>query len=258
MATIGQDFSGHTIIVTGAGSGIGRSTALQLAQRGAHVIAADLADTADAVVKEITDAGGQATAIIGDVSDQAFVDKTVEQAVSIGGQLGLVNNAGVMDQFADAADTDDAMWERTMRINVTAPFLLTRAILPHMRQAGKGSIVNVGSSASLRGAAAGAAYTASKHALKGLTRNTAYVYARENIRCNLVAPGGVATNIMGSIDAAGINPEFGMAALQPVHESAVRNAEPDELAGPIVFLLSDAASDVNGAIIPVDGGWAAG
>lgn len=91
MATIGQDFSGHTIIVTGAGSGIGRSTALQLAQRGAHVIAADLADTADAVVKEITDAGGQATAIIGDVSDQAFVDKTVEQAVDVGEQLGLVN-----------------------------------------------------------------------------------------------------------------------------------------------------------------------
>lgn len=254
-----QDFAGQTIIVTGAGSGIGRATALQLAERGAHVIVADIADTAHGVVEEITAAGGQATAAVGDISDQGVVDSLVDAAVATGGRLGLVNNAGVMDRFAGAADTDDAMWERCLRINLTAPFLLTRAVLPHMRAAGQGAIVNVGSAASVRGAAAGAAYTASKHGVAGLTRNTAYTYGRENIRCNLIAPGGVETNIMTtSATETQIDPEQGLAAITPIHQGAIRNAIPEELAGPIVFLLSDAASDVNGVILPVDGGWCAG
>lgn len=254
-----NDFAGQTIIVTGAGSGIGRSTALQLAERGAHVIVADISDTAHGVVEEITGAGGQATAAIGDISDQGVVDKLVDAAVATGGRLGLVNNAGIMDQFAGAATTDDVQWERCLRINLTAPFLLTRAVLPHMLAAGGGAIVNLGSAASIRGAAAGAAYTASKHGIAGLTKNTAYTYGRENIRCNLVAPGGVETNIMTtSATDTEIDPANGLAAITPIHQGAIRNATPEELAGPIVFLLSDAASDVNGAIIPVDGGWAAG
>ena len=254
-----NDFAGQTIIVTGAGSGIGRSTALQLAERGAHVIVADISDTAHGVVEEITGAGGQATAAIGDISDQGVVDKLVDAAVATGGRLGLVNNAGIMDQFAGAATTDDAQWERCLRINLTAPFLLTRAVLPHMLAAGGGAIVNVGSAASIRGAAAGAAYTASKHGVAGLTRNTAYTYGRENIRCNLIAPGGVETNIMTtSATDTQVDPAHGLAAITPIHQGAIRSATPEELAEPIVFLLSDAASNVNGAIIPVDAGWAAG
>ena len=254
-----QDFAGQTIIVTGAGSGIGRSTALQLAERGAHVIVADISDSAHGVVGEITSAGGQATAAIGDISDQGVVDKLVDDAVATGGRLGLVNNAGIMDQFAGAATTDDIQWERCLRINLTAPFLLTRAVLPHMLDAGGGAIVNLGSAASIRGAAAGAAYTASKHGVAGLTKNTAYTYGRENIRCNLIAPGGVETNIMTTSAAeTQIDPANGLAAITPIHEGAIRNAKPEELAEPIVFLLSDAASNVNGAIIPVDAGWAAG
>lgn len=253
-----QDFAGHTIIVTGGGSGIGRATALKLAERGAHVIVADISDSAGEVVGEITAAGGLASAAIGDISDPQVVDDVVSQAVDTGGRLGLVNNAGIMDRFAGAADTDDAVWERCIRINLTAPFLLTRAVLPHMREAEGGSIVNVGSAASLRGAAAGAAYTASKHGLTGLTKNTAYTYGREHIRCNLIAPGGVHTNIMTTSHSGDIDPAQGLAAITPIHESAIRGASSDELAGPIVFLLSDAASDVNGAIIPVDGGWSAG
>ncbi|AJE32807.1 short-chain dehydrogenase/reductase SDR [Corynebacterium humireducens NBRC 106098 = DSM 45392] len=256
-----QDFAGQTIIVTGAGSGIGRVTALRLAERGAHVIVADISDSAEDVVKEITDAGGQASAAVGDISDQQVVDDVVAQAVDTGGRLGLVNNAGIMDKFDGAAETEDAVWERCLRINLTAPFLLTRAVLPHMRKAGVGAIVNTGSAASLRGAAAGAAYTASKHGLAGLTRNTAYTYSRENIRCNLVAPGGVDTNIMttsAAVNEGDIDPSHGLAAITPVHESALRTAEPEEIAAIIVFLLSDTASDVNGVLLPVDGGWVAG
>lgn len=256
-----QDFAGHTIIVTGAGSGIGRATALQLAERGAHVIVADISDSAQAVVEEITSAGGQAGAAVGDISDQQVVDDVVAQAAATGGRLGLVNNAGIMDKFDGAADTEDAVWERCLRINLTAPFLLTRAVLPHMLQAGGGAIVNTGSAASLRGAAAGAAYTASKHGLAGLTKNTAYTYARDNIRCNLIAPGGVDTNIMATssaVNTGDIDPSHGLGAIAPVHDSALRNARPEELAATIVFLLSDAASNVNGVLLPVDAGWAAG
>ncbi|GAB3704251.1 SDR family NAD(P)-dependent oxidoreductase [Corynebacterium nasicanis] len=256
-----NDFTGQTIIVTGAGSGIGRATALQLAERGAHVIVADISETAHGVVEEITGAGGQATAAVGDISEQGVVDKLVDAAVATGHRLGLVNNAGIMDKFDGAAETEDAVWERCLRINLTAPFLLTRAVLPHMRAAGGGAIVNTGSAASLRGAAAGAAYTASKHGLAGLTRNTAYTYGRENIRCNLIAPGGVETNIMttsAAVNEGEIDPSHGLAAITPIHQGAIRNARPEELAATIVFLLSDAASNVNGAILPVDAGWSAG
>lgn len=253
-----QDFAGHTIIVTGAGSGIGRALAIQLSTRGAHVIVGDIANTAETVAEEISQTGGLATAVVGDITDQSIVNSLVSQAVAQGGKLGLVNNAGVMDSFTGAANTDDEIWDRCYTINVTAPFRLIRAVLPHMREAGAGAIVNVGSAASLRGAAAGAAYTASKHALVGLTKNTAYVYGRENIRTNLIAPGGVDTNIMDSIDSGKINPEHGMGAMAPIHGSAVRSAESDEVAATVVFLLSDAASDVNGVVLPVDAGWSAG
>lgn len=251
-----KDFTGISVIVTGGGSGIGRQVALQVAERGGRVIVADIADTAATVAEEIAATGGAAEAVVGDITDQAVVDTLVETAGS--GDIALVNNAGVMDQFAGAADTDDRMWQRCLTINVTAPFQLTRAVLPVMRENGRGAIVNVGSAASIRGAAAGAAYTASKHALAGLTKNTAYTYAKENIRCNLVAPGGVDTNIMSSIDQSTIDPAAGLGVLTPIHQSAVRNARPEETAAAIVFLLSPAASNVNGAIIPVDGGWAAG
>ncbi|WP_018295901.1 SDR family NAD(P)-dependent oxidoreductase [Corynebacterium lubricantis] len=253
-----KDFAGQSIIVTGGGSGIGRSTALQLAERGAHVIVADLNDSGDAVAEEINAEGGAATAVIGDISDDVIVAKLVEAATANGERIGLVNNAGVMDQFDGVEYTSDEMWERTIRINLTAPFKLMRACVPHMLEAGKGAIVNVGSSASLRGAAAGAAYTSSKHGLVGLTKNAAYMYAKQGIRTNLVAPGGVDTNIMDSIDGSQINPEHGLEALKPVHESAVRSATPESIASGIVFLMSDAAENFNGVIMPSDGGWSAG
>lgn len=254
--------SDRSIIVTGAGSGIGRQIALQAARDGAHIIVSDLNETAaqetcDLIAQAAPGSEPACTVVTGDVSSPEVVEKIVAAATAASTLRGLANNAGVMDLFAGVTETDDATWERCLRINVTAPFLLMRAVIPHMLEAGGGSIVNTGSEAGLRGAAAGAAYTTSKHALVGLTRSTAYQYARQNVRVNTVMPGGVDTNIMDSIDTAKIN-QAGMAATQMVHQTAIRGASADEIAALIVFLLADEASNVSGAIIPCDAGWSAG
>ncbi|MEU8352740.1 SDR family NAD(P)-dependent oxidoreductase, partial [Streptomyces sp. NPDC048845] len=170
--------AGRGVVVTGAASGIGRAAALKFAGQGARVLVADLdAKGADEVAREIEESGGTAVAVAGDLGDQQVVNTVVERAVAAFGGLDvLVNNAGVMDRMSALGETDDAEWERVLRINLTAPFQLTRAALPHMLAAGRGSIVFTASEAGLRGGAAGAAYTASKHGVNGLVKNLAVMY----------------------------------------------------------------------------------
>ncbi|MDN3024218.1 glucose 1-dehydrogenase [Streptomyces sp. S.PB5] len=246
---------GHSVIVTGAGSGIGRAAALAFAAEGARVLVADLnVEGAQAVVKEIEEAGGTAVAVTGDLSEQAVVDQVAETAVErFGGVDVLVNNAGIMDRMSALADVDDAEWERVIRVNLTAPFLLTRAVLPHMLAAGKGTVVNTASEAGLRGSAAGAAYTASKHGIVGLTKSLAVMYRKQGIRANAIAPGGTLTGIVVDVDSAAHGP----AALGAHFVNLGRVARPEEQAAAIVFLASDAASNINGAVLPVDDGWSA-
>ncbi|KQV93546.1 glucose 1-dehydrogenase [Streptomyces sp. Root369] len=252
---MGGEFEGRGVIVTGAGSGIGRATALAFAARGARVLVADLnAVAAETVVKEIGEAGGTAVAVTGDLSEQTVVDQVTRTAVErFGGVDVLVNNAGIMDRMSALADVSDAEWERVIRVNLTAPFLLTRAVLPHMLAAGRGAIVNTASEAGLRGSTAGAAYTASKHGLVGLTKNLAVMYRKQGIRANAIAPGGTATSIVVDADQEAHGP----AALRPHFVNASRLAEPEEQAAAIVFLASDAASNINGVVLPVDDGWSA-
>ena len=242
-------------IVTGGGSGIGRATALQLAEAGARVLVADLnADGTRETVEQVRAAGGTAESVVGDLSDPKVVEEVVATAVDrFGGIDVLINNAGIIDDMSATADVDDQVWERVLRINLTAPFLLTRAVLPHMTERQRGSIVFTASEAALRGGASGTAYTASKHGVVGLVKSTAIMYRDQGVRVNAVAPGGVATAISVQADPEGMGPNVlgrYMGNMGPIAQS-------DQLAAAIVFLASDAASNVNGVILPVDGGWSA-
>lgn len=244
-------FAGNTVIVTGAGSGIGRATAVRLARDGARVIATDVVEQRLADLE--AELGGDAgvVTVVGDIADAATLEAIVGAA---GGKVdGLANVAGIMDGFLPPAEVDDATWDRVMSVNLTGPMRLTRAVLPLMIEAGRGSIVNVGSEAGLRASASGAAYTTSKHALAGFTKSVAFFYAPQGIRANLVAPGAVLTNI-----EAPFRSEAGAARLGPYLQTVVPPpAQPEQLAAAITWLLSDDASNVTGVVLPSDGGWSA-
>ncbi|WP_223695163.1 SDR family NAD(P)-dependent oxidoreductase [Leifsonia poae] len=243
-------FAGKTAIVTGAGSGIGKATALRLATEGARVIASDIApDRLDALKNEHPDL--DLVTVAGDVSSEETITALLAAA---GDRVDAVANiAGIMDGFQPAGEVDDATWERVLTINVTATMRLTRAVLPLMVEAGSGSIVNVASEAGLRGSAAGAAYTTSKHAVIGFTKSTSVFYTPKGIRTNAVAPGPVATNI-----EAPFRSQWAGERLGPIMQTTVPPvAQPEQLAAAITWLLSEDSANVSGVVLASDGGWSA-
>ncbi len=241
-------FTGRTIIVTGAGSGIGRATATRIANEGGRVIATDVvAERLDALRSELD--GFDVETVVGDVAATETIDALIAAA---GDRIdGLANVAGIMDAFLPPSEVDDATWDRVFSVNVTGPMRLTRAVLPHMIAAGRGAVVNVASEAALRASAAGAAYTASKHAIAGFTKSVAFFHGPQGIRANAVAPGAVATNI-----EAPMRSEYAASRVGPIMQVAIPPvAQPEQLAAAITWLLSDDSANVNGAVLPSDGGW---
>lgn len=162
-------------------------------------IATRLADEhGDAAVAGIQADGGTIVGLGGSIADKETAEQLVDHAVSTYGRLDILcNNAGVMDYMQAVGELSDDAWRRVLRINLDGLMFTSRRAVPHMCKQGGGSIVNIASTAGISGAAAGAAYTASKHALVGLTRNTAWMYAQQGIRCNAICPGGTKTNIGG-------------------------------------------------------------
>lgn len=240
-------FSGKTIIITGAGSGIGRATASRVAREGGRVIAVDISqERLDEFKQEL--AGSDVTLVAGDITKDESITAIVEAA---GDSIdGLANVAGIMDNMTPLHEMDDAVWERVMNVNVHGMMKLTRAVLPYMLQRHAGTIVNVGSEASLKASAAGAAYTTSKHAVAGLSKSLAFMYGPSGIRTNVVAPGAVLTNIEAKYDS-----ELGAERVNSIIATAPDAAEAPALAASISFLLSDDSVNINGAILPSDGGW---
>lgn len=249
---------GKVAVITGAASGMGRAMALLFSAQGAKVVAADWhQESLDAMVAEIKATGGQVIGVQGDVSKRAEAEAIIDSAVGAFGRVDvLCNNAGVMDLNAGVGEVDDATWDRVLGINVNGPMYLSRKAVPLMVAQGSGSIVNTASMAGLGGGAAGAAYTVSKHALVGLTKQTAYRYALEGVRCNAMACGAIETNIMQSVDASKMDPA-GSARSQTFYGVIPATLKPEEVAQLALFLASDESFHINGAIIPIDGGWAA-
>ncbi|MDR2931132.1 MAG: SDR family NAD(P)-dependent oxidoreductase [Propionibacteriaceae bacterium] len=242
-----QRFVGKTAVVTGAGSGIGLATAEMIIEDGGQVVAVDL------VRERLADAqarlGSSYIPHPIDITVPGAADEVVTHAgrpIDI-----LVNNAGIMDGFLPAAEVDDATWDRVLAVNTTAMMRFCRAAIPLMIRQGHGAIVNVSSEASLR-ICAGIAYTASKHAVNGITKHIAAIYASAGIRCNAVAPGSVRTNVGGAFKS-----EVAAHRLNPIMAATVPEAaEPELLARAICFLADDyGAKHINGVILPVDAGW---
>ena len=242
-------FTGQTVIVTGAGSGIGRATASRVAREGGRVIAVDVSqERLDEFAGEHT--GADIVTLVADITDDA---KVAEIVAAAGDRIdGLANIAGIMDDMTPIGDVSDAVWDRVFRVNVNGTMKLMRAVIPAMLAQGGGSIVNTASEAALRGSAAGVAYTASKHAVAGLTKSSAFMYGPSGIRVNAVAPGPTITNIEASFGSP-----LGSDRIQTAMAVMPDPVEADALAASITFLLSNDGVNVNGIIMASDGGWSA-
>jgi len=243
-------------LVTGAASGIGRATAILLAGRGAAVACLDV--NADGLAETAAAIGERALPIPCDVTDLAAVEAAVSQAAAdLGGLDAVANVAGVGDFTGDVAEIAPEEWARVLAINLTGPFHVSRAAIPHLRAAGSGAIVNVSSQFGLVGCLASPAYCASKAGLIGLTRAMAIDHTEEGIRVNCVCPGPVDTPMLAWTDATPELTARERGRTQGRNLSG-RSGRPEEIAATIAFLLSDDVGFMSGSVVAVDGAWTAG
>jgi NAD(P)-dependent dehydrogenase (short-subunit alcohol dehydrogenase family) len=256
-----QRHEGQLVFITGAGSGIGRETVIRYAHEGAAgIVGVDIREQRILETQNIVQEAGFTdifTPLSGDISKHEDVDRMVKAAIEKMGRIDvLANIAGIQpDGFANIIDITDEDWDATFCINVKGTMMMCRAVLPGMLERKSGSIINMSSEAGLRGGISGIAYTASKHAILGLTKHIAWLYRTEGIRCNAICPGGVDTNMNreGEIKGEGFNQILPL--LLAINAELVH---PDRIAALVSWLGSEEASNLTGAIIANDGGMSAG
>jgi NAD(P)-dependent dehydrogenase (short-subunit alcohol dehydrogenase family) len=247
-------FAGRGILVTGAGSGIGRAAAQLFADEGGRVVVVDQDENeAQATVTSIRQAGGEALAIGADVSREADCRGMVERALAAYGRLHVAfNNAGIGASGFAVADEEEVIWSRLIDVNLKGIFLGMKYEIPAMVGAGGGAIVNTASVAGLVGERGIGAYSASKHGVVGLTRTAALDYIGQGVRINAVCPGATRTRILASWFQDPKVESF-ILSRHPIG----RIAEPEEIARAVLFLASDDASFIVGQALAVDGGLTA-
>ncbi len=248
---------GKVAVVTGASSGMGKEISLLFAKEGAKVVAvARRKERLEELVKDSTAFPGKIIAFAGDVGDKSANEAMIDFAIKEFGRLDvLVNNAGIMDNMIPMAEVTDELWNEVMKVNVYGPMCSCRKALDVMLKQDKGGvIINVASLGGLCGGRAGVAYTASKHAVVGMTKNIGYAYAKNKIRCNAICPGGVATEI--GLTMKNVS-KFGAERCGCGMATNPRIGEASETARVALFLASDDSSFVNTTEIVADAGWSA-
>jgi NAD(P)-dependent dehydrogenase (short-subunit alcohol dehydrogenase family) len=253
---LGPRLAGKVAFITGSGMGMGREAALLFAAHGARIGVADIDETAAKETARLVEgAGGQAVPLAGDVAVEADVERMIaETARRFGALHVLYNNAGVLwkDRDRSVLETDDTWWERVMAINLKSVFWVTKHGIPHLRAAGGGAIVNIGSVSGLVGfTRAQDAYTAAKGALIALTKSLAIQFAPDRIRCNIIHPGIVDTPLQAPYLTDALRKEFQTGI--PLG----RIAHPREIAFAALFLASDESAFMTGAELVIDGGFTA-
>lgn len=248
---------GKSAVVTGASSGMGKAIVELFAKEGCNVIAvARRIERLESLAAGLADAPGKVIPFQGDVSHREDNEAMIEKAVEAFGKLDiLINNAGIMDDMSPVGDFTDEKFTQIMQVNVYGPMAAMRkAVAVFKAQNSGGSIVNVASVGGLR-TVAGAVYGASKAALLNVTKNTAFMYMPDGIRCNAIAPGGIATEISSSMGQPNMN---GYGRISKVLALAPEVGQAQDIANAALYLASDASSYVSGDVLVVDGGWIAG
>lgn len=241
-----MEFKGQVIFITGAASGIGAAQAIAFMENGARVFGFDRDEAGLQALK--SDYPAQFSYAVGSVKNKADVENAVATVRKIDI---LLNTAGVLDGFKKTLETDEALWDHILDTNVKGTYFVTNAVLRVMLQQKKGVIVNMASIAGLVAGGGGAAYTASKHAIIGYTKQLDYDYCKEGIRVNAIAPGAIQTP-MNKADFEG---DGEMAKWVAKETPAGRWADPREVANLTLYIASQAADYMHGTVIPLDGGW---
>lgn len=233
-------------LITGAASGMGQAQAKLFAEKGARIVALDLdSDGLNELKKELEDKSAEVFTLEADMTDEAAVQEAVADAIEHFGQIDILSNtAGVLDDYLPALETSIDLWHKTIAVNLTGPFLLAKAVLPHMIEKGKGNIINLTSIAGVVAGGGGAAYTSSKHGVIGLTKQLSADYGQKGIRVNAIAPGFIDTAMTEDVDKSLVE-----------NTPAKRTGKPEEIAKLALFLASDDSDFIHGETIKIDGGW---